>query len=151
MLEQLDAIIIAKVHPVQEKSILIDEHFDRILLFSEITQKCVTNLQELLVVSDLLITDYSTTFYDFLNLNRPILYYAYDEKRMSDVRGFFINPIMPMYAGLVSYTIPQLCEMVRKIIQEGDPLLPKREYIHSLINMHKDGHSAERIANYFLS
>src|SRR5699024_2717186 len=37
-----------------------------------------SDIGELYLISDLLITDYSLVFFDYANLKRPILFYTYD-------------------------------------------------------------------------
>lgn len=49
-------------------------------------------INDLYVVSDMLITDYSSVFFDFAILKRPIIFYMYDlEMYRDDVRGFYIS------------------------------------------------------------
>lgn len=49
-------------------------------------------INRLYVISDLLITDYSSVFFDYANLCRPMLFYMYDlEFYGDDLRGFYIN------------------------------------------------------------
>src|SRR5699024_5645729 len=46
----------------------------------------------LYLISDILITDYSSVFFDYANLKRPILFYTYDlEKYRDTLRGFYID------------------------------------------------------------
>lgn len=50
------------------------------------------DIGELYLISDLLITDYSSVFFDYANLKRPILFYTYDlEKYRDSLRGFYID------------------------------------------------------------
>ncbi|MGG1572268.1 bifunctional glycosyltransferase/CDP-glycerol:glycerophosphate glycerophosphotransferase [Fictibacillus sp. NRS-1165] len=50
------------------------------------------DIAELYLISDLLITDYSSVFFDYANLQRPILFYTYDlEKYRDTLRGFYID------------------------------------------------------------
>src|SRR5699024_6768720 len=50
------------------------------------------DVAELYLVSDILITDYSSVFFDYANLKRPILFFAYDlEKYRDQLRGFYID------------------------------------------------------------
>lgn len=50
------------------------------------------DINELYVISDLLITDYSSVFFDFANLKRPILFYMYDlEDYRDNIRGFYLD------------------------------------------------------------
>ena len=50
------------------------------------------DINELYVIADLLITDYSSVFFDYANLKRPIVYYMYDfEAYKNEMRGFYID------------------------------------------------------------
>ncbi|KOO49682.1 bifunctional glycosyltransferase/CDP-glycerol:glycerophosphate glycerophosphotransferase [Viridibacillus arvi] len=50
------------------------------------------DIAELYLISDILITDYSSVFFDYSNLRRPILFYTYDlEKYRDQLRGFYID------------------------------------------------------------
>ncbi len=50
------------------------------------------NINDLYVISDILITDYSSVFFDYAILKRPIIFYMYDLKDYQDnIRGFYIN------------------------------------------------------------
>ena len=51
-----------------------------------------SDVQELLLIADILITDYSSVMFDFANTNKPILFYTYDLAEYRDkVRGFYMN------------------------------------------------------------
>ncbi|MGX8773439.1 MAG: CDP-glycerol glycerophosphotransferase family protein [Bacillota bacterium] len=50
------------------------------------------DITPLYTVADLLITDYSSVFFDFANLGRPMLFYMYDlDEYADDIRGFYID------------------------------------------------------------
>ena len=50
------------------------------------------DIAELYLVSDILITDYSSVFFDYANLKRPILFFTYDiEKYGEQLRGFYLD------------------------------------------------------------
>ncbi|CAM3980980.1 CDP-glycerol glycerophosphotransferase family protein [Mesobacillus zeae] len=50
------------------------------------------DIRDLYLISDLLITDYSSVFFDFANLWRPILFYVYDiEIYRGELRGFYFD------------------------------------------------------------
>lgn len=47
---------------------------------------------EILAISDLLITDYSSIFFDYMTTKRPILFYMYDlDIYQTKLRGFYLN------------------------------------------------------------
>ena len=49
-------------------------------------------INDLYIISDLLITDYSSVFFDYANLKRPIIFYMYDyDNYKNKLRDFYIN------------------------------------------------------------
>lgn len=51
-----------------------------------------SDINELYIVSDLLMTDYSSVFFDYANLKKPMLFYMYDlQLYANNLRGFYIN------------------------------------------------------------
>lgn len=49
-------------------------------------------INELYVLSDVLVTDYSSVFFDYAVLNRPIYFYMYDlEEYKGELRGFYLD------------------------------------------------------------
>ncbi len=52
----------------------------------------VEDINELFVISDMLITDYSSVFFDYANLKRPMIFYMYDyEQYKNELRDFYID------------------------------------------------------------
>ena len=52
----------------------------------------VDDINDLYIISDILITDYSSVFFDFANLKRPIIFYMYDLEYYENLlRGFYID------------------------------------------------------------
>lgn len=75
-LKEQDAVFVIKKHPWDDL-LDIPEQYERIMDLSD----DIADVQELLLVTDLLITDYSSIATDFVLLNRPILIYGYDYVR----------------------------------------------------------------------
>ena len=52
----------------------------------------IDDINELYIITDLLITDYSSVFFDYANLKRPMIFYMYDlEHYRDESNGFYIN------------------------------------------------------------
>lgn len=50
------------------------------------------DISELYLISDILVTDYSSVFFDYATLKRPILYYVYDYNSYAKVlHGFYLS------------------------------------------------------------
>ncbi|UCZ52715.1 CDP-glycerol glycerophosphotransferase family protein [Bacillus shivajii] len=51
-----------------------------------------TDIRELYVIADMLMTDYSSVFFDYAILQRPILFFVYDLQKYKDkLRGFYFD------------------------------------------------------------
>ncbi|MFC7395388.1 CDP-glycerol glycerophosphotransferase family protein [Scopulibacillus cellulosilyticus] len=83
-----DFILLLRMHVVIKNKLNIPEEYrDFIYNVSE-----HPDIQELYLLSDILITDYSSVMFDFANLKRPILFYTYDFELYRDqLRGFYMN------------------------------------------------------------
>ena len=73
------------------------------------------DISELYLISDILITDYSSVFFDFANLKRPMLFYTYDLEKYRDVlRGFYID-IEKEVPGPLLFTTEEVIHGVKNI------------------------------------
>ena len=51
------------------------------------------DVNEVCIASDVLVTDYSSLFFDYANLDRPIVFHMYDRERYeTEQRGFYLSP-----------------------------------------------------------
>lgn len=150
-LAETDTLIIAKVHPIQqsEGSNISSEASKHILFYSELAKHIRTSLNPILAVSDSIITDYTTTVFDYLYLDRPIIYYFYDIEKYRETRGFFIEPIESMCAGHFTYSMDNLINAVKDIAEGIDPQKEKRAFLQELFIKDVDGNSSRRIKDFF--
>ncbi len=144
-----DVLIIAKIHPRQEKSLINSLKSSHILLYSDLVKHINTSLNPILAISDGIITDYTTTVYDYLHLNRPIIYYFYDIDDYRASRGFFIEPIESICAGHIVYNILELSNAIKEIADGKDSYQKKRQFIRELFLKNIDGFSSKRIVDFF--
>lgn len=66
-------------------------------------------IEQLLTVSDICISDYSSLVFEYSLLNRPMLFYAYDLEDYEDERGFYY-PLLEFLPGPVVRTMEELIE-----------------------------------------
>lgn len=72
------------------------------------------DINELYIVSDMLITDYSSVFFDYANLKRPIIFYMYDfEQYKNSIRGFYID--LKKLPGSITKTEDELIKEIKKM------------------------------------
>jgi CDP-glycerol glycerophosphotransferase len=102
------------------------------------------DIQELYLISDLLITDYSSVFFDYLCLKRPIIFYTYDiEKYRDQLRGFYFDFEKDAPGPLVKTTE----EMIETIQQMGEePSEGIQQFYQRFCSLEK-GVSTKRVVN----
>lgn len=80
-------VMLIRLHPnVFHKSTELNFNADNVLNAS-----FYPDMQELLVATDILITDYSSSMFDFMLTKKPCFIYASDIKDYSDDRGFYFE------------------------------------------------------------
>lgn len=103
------------------------------------------DISELYLISDILITDYSSVFFDYANLRRPMLFFTYDLDKYRDVlRGFYFD-IEKEVPGPLLYTTEEVIEAIRGI-DSVDREYRQRydEFYHRFCDW-EDGHAAEKV------
>ena len=80
-----DFIVLAKLHPrlIQFSQSFFAEKID----VYDVTQ--YPDMQELMLVSDIMVSDYSSCMFDFMLTKKPVFVYANDIKRYNNERGFY--------------------------------------------------------------
>lgn len=150
LLEENNGILIVKLHPLQNKDVFSQNKFKRVLLYEESVGKRF-NLYQVLADSDCLITDYTSTYFDYLHCDKPVIFNFYDKERYMAVRGFSFDPIESVCAGDIVTCAEEMLEALHKVFAGKDNYRKERKQIHTMINKFHDGCSAERICNLIFS
>jgi len=108
------------------------------------------DIRDLYVGADLLITDYSSVFFDYAILNRPIVFFMYDLATYRDqLRGFYID-IEQDAPGPIVQTEEELFEAVHELIQSNVDTNPKFKSFKDKFSSLEDGHATKRVVQAFL-
>lgn len=101
------------------------------------------DINELYVVSDILITDYSSVFFDYANLKRPIIYYMYDlDKYKDNMRGFYID--LNELPGSIIQTEENLIKEI-KSVSDNFKYDNKYKKFNDKYNYLDDGNASKRV------
>ncbi|AVQ37071.1 bifunctional glycosyltransferase/CDP-glycerol:glycerophosphate glycerophosphotransferase [Staphylococcus kloosii] len=108
------------------------------------------DINDLYIVSDLLITDYSSVFFDYSILRKPILFYTYDlEKYQNMLRGFYIdvNKDLP---GPLLLSNDEVLDSIKNIDRVNKEYKEKYEEFHSKYCYLEDGKASQRVVEKVL-
>ena len=103
------------------------------------------DISEIYLISDICITDYSSVFFDFANLKRPVLFYTYDiEKYKNQLRGFYIdmNTEVP---GPLLYTSEEVVNAILHIDQINEEYKERYEEFYKRFCCYDDGNASKHI------
>ena len=102
------------------------------------------DIRELYMVSDLLITDYSSVFFDYANLKRPMIFFVYDIEDYRDrLRGFYFD-FEEKAPGPLVKTTEEVIEEINKL--EKNKRLPRNfdEFYETFCSW-EDGNATKRV------
>lgn len=69
------------------------------------------DINDLLLITDVLVTDYSSVIFDYFFMEKPIVYFAYDEDEYANDRGLFF-PFNDYVYGSVAKNSKELIKMI---------------------------------------
>lgn len=105
------------------------------------------DIQELLCKTDILITDYSSIYFDYLLLDRPIIFFAYDlENYVANDRGLYEKYEDVTPGDMVRNWDEVICS-VQKNLENPDRFKEERKKLKEKYWEHFDGKSSERVYN----
>ncbi|HAB61053.1 MAG TPA: CDP-glycerol:glycerophosphate glycerophosphotransferase, partial [Lachnospiraceae bacterium] len=103
------------------------------------------DISELYLISDLLITDYSSVFFDYANLRRPILFYTYDLEKYRDMlRGFYLDIEKDM-PGPLLFTEEEVIAAIKDIANIEKRYQDKYDEFYERFCHVDDGNASKRI------
>lgn len=145
-----DYVIIFKWHPALYNNIVMKKvkapNFEKYHGFYR-DFSFYRDIQELLVVCDTLVTDYSSLIFDYVLLNKPIVYYTYDLEDYTGYngRGLYF-PFETYVYGEVAHNMSELIAALSK----GNLESKKRKVFFETFMNACDGKATKRAVQYIL-
>jgi CDP-glycerol glycerophosphotransferase len=103
------------------------------------------DIRDLYLLADILITDYSSVFFDYANLKRPMIFYVYDiEEYRDNLRGFYFDFEKTAPGPLVK-TTEQVIECIKKTEEEDYVLPDSFELFYERFCYLESGQSSKRV------
>ena len=127
---------VLKFHPSESMSVDTNEKIHEL--------PSDTDVYDLLSNVDILVTDYSSVYFDFLLVDNPVVFYAYDLDPYRESRGFYFDydDVTP---GPTVQCMSDLLDSLEVAIEPGDEYSDHREEVRKRFYKYKDGKSTERV------
>jgi len=133
--------VVLKLHPFM-KGLYSINHYSNLLEYD-----ALSDVYPLMPECDILITDYSSIYFDFLLLDRPIIFYAPDlESYIAEDRGMYFD-YDSMTPGAKCHDFEQLEYQLTSIIDNNgiDGYTEQRAQVRTYTHDFTDNHSGHRL------
>lgn len=138
-LAELDAVMFVRTHP-NDPARLKEQRGRLVPMQGDVVEEVTDVLPQF----DVLITDYSSVFYDFLLLDRPCIFLPYDLEEYTRSPGFYL-PFEQIVAGPTPRTAASFVSALRDAILQPNLHEHRRKQVQTLVHTHVDGHATERV------
>lgn len=136
---QDEYVFIYKIHPFVRNDISIPYQFNDFYHdFSDYRE-----INDLLFIADILITDYSSVCFEFALLNKPMMFFAYDVEHYVQQRDFYFD-----YHSFIPGPLVKTTGEIIDTIHQGEF---KKEKVQPFVDYffdHTDGRSSERVVDW---
>lgn len=141
-----NSLCIIKLHPLQEWEASSEIKYSNIIFYThQRFDEENLDLYKVLSISDALITDYSSVYFDYLLLNRPIAFTIEDLSEYSNKRGFIFDKPLEFMPGPKIQNQKEFISFLENCLNNVDEYIEEREKVNNICNFYKDGKNSERI------
>jgi CDP-glycerol glycerophosphotransferase len=107
------------------------------------------DVTELMLLADVLVTDYSSVMFDFANTGRPMVFYTYDyEDYVRDERGTYLD-LPDVAPGPLVATTEELIEALRRVDADVETYRERYAAFRKRFCEYETGHAAEHVVEQF--
>ncbi|MFZ5722410.1 MAG: CDP-glycerol glycerophosphotransferase family protein [Pseudomonadota bacterium] len=140
-----DVLFAMKLHPVMSGRCVVDTWPGVVEI------DAASDVYPLLSEVDVLVTDYSSIFFDFLLLDRPIVFYPYDLDRYTTDERRLLFPYEAMTPGPKARDFPGLLAALAAVLSGDGEWPAQRARVRALAFEHHDGQASRRLAQALLA
>ena len=150
ILKENNQILVIKPHPSQDMTVFETVELSHIkLLTNSDLLKMNIQLYQALALADVLITDYSSVFIDYLLTDRPIVFTTDDLEAYGENLGFMLDDYQDYMPGAKVANLDNLIEVIRNDFNESKELAEHRFKVKDFFHSYKDNKSGKRIIEEF--
>lgn len=143
--EENNIYFVFKLHPSdasRAKTWYVKSPYIGIMTDEMLGDKC---MYEYLNAADVLVTDYSSVYFDYLLLDRPIVFTDKDVDVYVEQRGLILEPLDFWRPGAAVHTMDMLEKEIADALGGRDRYQEKRKCLTGLVHRYRDGCSTERL------
>jgi CDP-glycerol glycerophosphotransferase len=102
----------------------------------------------LLPLIDILVTDYSGIYFEYLLLDRPVVFFAFDYEKYTSVDRELYFSYEEVAPGPKAKTLEELMEKLKEVSVGKDDWQEQRKKVRDMAYTYQDGNSAKRVCEF---
>jgi CDP-glycerol glycerophosphotransferase (TagB/SpsB family) len=142
--------MLVKMHPYEVLGAAAMQRMAESEAFCLVTDDLLAAAQvdfyEMLNAVDLLITDYSSIYFDYLILDRAIIFTPTDQTQYAENRGFLMEPYDFWAPGPKCLTQRSFLETIDSVLANPGHHAAERDRVAGIVHHYRDGASSRRVA-----
>ena len=144
---ETNSFLIIKIHPAQDISTLgISDMSNIKVLTKDNVKELAIDINNLMKFSDALISDYSSSAYQYLLLNRPIAFVLSD---FNDYKlGFSVDNYERFLPGEHIYNFEDFISFFSHVVHNEDSYIDKRNELLTFLYEYRDGNACKRLVDF---
>lgn len=147
-----NAFLYIRLHPAQDSSVLSLEDMSNVIICNDdFLRKNNSTLYSFLCKTDALVSDYSSIYYDYLRLNKPIALVTKFFKEYKEECGallFTYEEYVERFPAILINSYEELTDFFKSVFRGDDTDKKNRERIREKYMPDRDTVSSENIINY---
>ena len=141
-LEKQNAVILIRGHISAGKSSFDPSQYKNIIAFGN---DVYGNVNAILPEVDVLITDYSSIYFDFLLLDRPCVFIPYDLDEYVKEQGMLYDNYDDIMAGYHVHSLTDFLSAINEIFTQNDKYSKQRKSMNILFNAAQTANTSEKL------
>ncbi len=139
--QESGSVIIFKMHPFVTTPLFIPPQYKDVMIDATENRE----INDILFITDLLITDYSSVIYEASTLNIPMLFYAFDLEQYVSSRDFY-EPFESFVPGKIVHNFGELLKAIEENDFDHEKVAPFRDKNFEFT----DGKSTDRVIDWLI-
>ena len=149
VLHKENVLLAIKFHHAQQVIFPESEFSNIVLITQENESQFSISMMDLIKSCDALITDYSSIYYEFLLLNRPLALTIDDYEEYVSGSGFWIN-YFDWVKGVYLKTIGDMTRFISDVVAGIDVAKEERGRVMRQVYKYQDNHSTQRVVDFLM-
>lgn len=143
-----NSLLLIKLHPIQSKvNLTFSDKSNIKFIDEEYLNSHNVNLYSFLAQTDMLITDYSSVYFDYLLINKPILFTLNDLDDYKKNRGLNFENLEEIMPGPKIFSYSNFINELNDLLKGKDEFCDERKKVNRILNEYANKENCKKICD----